>query len=324
MYSHFLSREIRACGWCTERSVLSQAEGLVESVLQLMGLALAVPDHTTLSRRAHAWRSAEKRHGNQVPPAGPLHALVDSTGRQVYGAGQWLEEKHGARSHRGWRKRHLALDAASGEIVAHTLTDQDAGDVSQVAPLLDQIGGPIGQFTADGAYDGKPTYDAVIDHSAAAAIVIPPRANAVEPSDDRPPGQRNRHIAAINSDGRMKWQVSNGYGKHSLLETASGNTSPSSGGVCGPGRCLVSRPKSPPAAPSSTACLVAHTRKPSAARQPHHSQPFQRSPSVQFHIRAPTPGAAADSDMAQAGIHPWTSQWILLQPSPPATGAKCD
>ena len=34
---------------------------------------------------------------------------------------------------------------------------------------------------ADGAYDGKPTYDAVIDHSAAAAIVIPPRVNAVEP-----------------------------------------------------------------------------------------------------------------------------------------------
>ncbi|MFW8643205.1 hypothetical protein ACOJBO_12615 [Rhizobium beringeri] len=54
------------------------------------------------------------------------------------------------------------------------------------------------------------------------AIVIPPRANAVEPRDDRPPGQRNRHIAAINSDGRMKWQVSNGYGKRSLVETAIG------------------------------------------------------------------------------------------------------
>jgi len=37
----------------------------------------------------------------------------------VYGAGQWLEEKHGARSRRGWRKLHLAPDADSGEIVAH-------------------------------------------------------------------------------------------------------------------------------------------------------------------------------------------------------------
>lgn len=63
-----------------------------------------------------------------------MHVLVDSTGLQVYGAGQWLEEKHGARSRRSWRKMHLALDADSGEIIAHTLTDRDIGDVSQVEP----------------------------------------------------------------------------------------------------------------------------------------------------------------------------------------------
>jgi hypothetical protein len=102
------------------------------------------------------------------------------------------------------------------------LTDQGTGDVAQVEPLLDQIGDPIGQFTADGAYDGKSTYDAVIDHSAAAAVVIPPRVNAVEPIDDRPPGQRDQHITVINRDGRMKWQASTGYGKRSLVETAIG------------------------------------------------------------------------------------------------------
>jgi hypothetical protein len=201
---------------------LRQAEGLLESVLQLMGLALAVPDHTTLSRRARTWQSPNESRDRPGLPAGPLHILVDSTGLQVHGAGQWLEEKHGARSRRGWRKLHLALDADSGEIIAHILTDQDTGDVSQVAPLLDQIDSPIGQFTADGAYDGKPTYDAVIDHSAAAAIVIPPRVNAVEPIGDRPPGQRDQHIAAISRNGRMKWQVSNDYGKRSLVETAIG------------------------------------------------------------------------------------------------------
>jgi hypothetical protein len=67
-----------------------------------------------------------------------------------------------------------------------------------------------------------PTYDTVINHNAAAAIVVPPRANAVEPINDRPPGQRDQHIAAISRDGRMKWQVSNGYGKRSLVETAIG------------------------------------------------------------------------------------------------------
>ena len=108
---------------------------------------------------------------------------------------------------RSWRKLHLALDADTGEIIAHAMTDQDTGDASQVEPLLNQIDVPIGQFTADGAYDGKPTYDAVIRHSVDATVVIPPRANAVERSDTEPSTQRDRHIEAIKADGRMKWQA---------------------------------------------------------------------------------------------------------------------
>lgn len=136
---------------------LCQTEGFVTSVLKLMGLDLAVPDHTTLSRRASKWRSPERRRDDRAstPENGPVHVLIDSTGLEVYGAGQWLEEKHGARSRRNWRKLHLALDADSGDILAHVMTDQDAGDASQVGPLLDQIHMPIGQFTADGAYDGN-------------------------------------------------------------------------------------------------------------------------------------------------------------------------
>ncbi|PLU11794.1 hypothetical protein BMJ31_29510 [Sinorhizobium medicae] len=42
--------------------------------------------------------------------------------------GQWLEEKHGARSRRNWRKFHLAVDANSGEIIAHRLTIQGGQD----------------------------------------------------------------------------------------------------------------------------------------------------------------------------------------------------
>jgi hypothetical protein len=67
-------------------------------------------------------------------PQGPLQVLIDSTGLHVYGAGQWLEAKHGTKSRRTWRELHLAVDAASGMIVAQTLTDQDADDPSQVGP----------------------------------------------------------------------------------------------------------------------------------------------------------------------------------------------
>ncbi|MBB3399587.1 hypothetical protein FHT71_006307 [Rhizobium sp. BK060] len=67
-----------------------------------------------------------------------------------------------------------------------------------------------------------PIYDTVTNHSADAAIVIPPRSNAVEPLGDRSPGQRDQHIAEISRDGRMTWQVSSGYGKRALSETAIG------------------------------------------------------------------------------------------------------
>ncbi len=93
---------------------LRQTEGLMASVLTLMGLTISAPDHTMMSRRAVGLpvvRSAQL-------PQGALHVLIDSTGLQVYGAGQWLESKHGARSRRTGRKLHLAVDAASGMIVA--------------------------------------------------------------------------------------------------------------------------------------------------------------------------------------------------------------
>lgn len=201
---------------------LRQTEGFVTSVLKLMGLDLAVPDHTTLSRRAGKPRMPDKRQCNHPSEKGPVHVLIDSTGLQVYGAGQWLEERHCVKFRRGWRKLHLALDADSGDIIAHVMTDQDSSDASQVEPLLDQIDTPISQFTADGAYDGEPTYDAVTRHSADAAVIVPPRANAVERPDGDPSNQRDRHIAAINTDGRMKWQAATGYGKRSLVETAIG------------------------------------------------------------------------------------------------------
>lgn len=96
-----------------------------------------------------------------------MHVLIDSnsTGLKVFGASQWLEDKHDVRSRRRWCKLHLAVDADNGEIIAHRLTDQDSGDLSQVEPLLDQIDGEIGQFTANGAYDGCPTYGAVLQHA---------------------------------------------------------------------------------------------------------------------------------------------------------------
>ena len=148
--------------------------------------------------------------------------MIDSTGLQVYGAGQWLEAKHGAKSRRTWRKLHLAVDAATGVIVTQTLTDQDTDDPSQVGPLLDQIDDPIGQVTADGAYDGAPTYQTVAAHGGEIEVVIPPRSTAVPSDDPGVPTQRDRHLATIAEQGCLAWQATTGYGQRSLVETTMG------------------------------------------------------------------------------------------------------
>jgi hypothetical protein len=197
---------------------LRQAEGLTTSVVMLMGQTISVPDHSTVSRRAASLPVI----ASGPLPDGPLHVLIDGTGLAVYGAGEWLEEKHGRKSHRGWRKLHLAVDADTGMIVAQTLTDQDEDDPSQVAPLLDQIERPIDRASADGAYDGTPTYRTLTEHSAGVTVVIPPRATAVRSCEMGPPSQRDRHLETIAAQGRLGWQAATGYGQRARVETTMG------------------------------------------------------------------------------------------------------
>jgi len=140
-----------------------QAEGLLGSIIGLLGLGLRVPDHTTLSRRAATLDVP--RPGNAGAGAGsePMHLLVDSTGLKLCGKGEWLLEKHGTATRRSWRALHLGVDAGTGRIVACTLTAKDVDDTSQAGPLLDQVAGAVASFTGDGAYDGEPVYRAVAE-----------------------------------------------------------------------------------------------------------------------------------------------------------------
>ena len=91
---------------------LRQAEAFSRSVLRLLGLELAIPDHTTLSRRGRAFAGRQPR---VVPHDGPVHLVLDSTGLQLFGQGEWDAQKHG-RTRRQWRKLHLAVDSDTGEM----------------------------------------------------------------------------------------------------------------------------------------------------------------------------------------------------------------
>src|SRR5215208_648784 len=198
-----------------------QTEGLRRSLATLLDVGVGVPDHTTFSRRSPGLALASSLA--EAQRSGPVHVVIDSTGLQVHGAGEWLAETHGGRGRRTWRKLHLAVDPDSGEILASELTSTEEGDAALVGPLLAQVAGPIASVTADGAYDGEPVYRAVAERQPdpPAAVVIPPRATAVaSPSADTAPTQRDRHIRTIRERGRLGWQEAVGYGRRSLGETA--------------------------------------------------------------------------------------------------------
>jgi hypothetical protein len=198
------------------RLALRQTEGLIGSVLQLLGLDLPVPDHSTLSRRAETLEVPRPASGSG---GGPVHLLVDSTGLKLCGPGEWLQEKHGTKRRRAWRVLHLATDADTGRIVASVLTGRDADDGSQVGPLLDRVDRPVASFTGDGAYDRDGVYAEVAARHPDAAVVVPPRSSAV-PSDAAAtaPTQRDAHLRCIAERGRMGWQKASGYNWRALVE----------------------------------------------------------------------------------------------------------
>ena len=124
---------------------------------------------------------------------------------------------------RQWRKLHLAVDADTGEIAAHVLTEGHVDDAAQAPTLLGQAEGMIASVIADGAYDGEPVYQAVAERQPdpPVAVVIPPRSTAVPgPAAGTALSQRDQHIGMIGDKGRMGWQKAVGYGRRSHAETA--------------------------------------------------------------------------------------------------------
>ena len=94
------------------RLPLRATEGLVRSVIVLMGLALPTPDYTTLCRRQGAVGVVLPRR----LPEGAVHVVVDATGLKVFGEGEWKVRQHGYSYRRTWRKLHLAVDETSHEV----------------------------------------------------------------------------------------------------------------------------------------------------------------------------------------------------------------
>lgn len=202
---------------------LRGAQGFVQSVLGLMGLALPTPHYSTLSRR-QVGLELDMPH---LKRGQALHLVVDSTGCKVYGEGEWKVRMHGVSRRRTWRKLHLGVDEQTGEIVAAVLSSNNVSDGEVLPLLLEQVEEPITQLSGDGGYDKRSCYEALQERQKGQQqplrVTIPPRRGARIWRHGNRKGQRlarDENLRQIRQLGRKKWKEQSGYRRRSLAETA--------------------------------------------------------------------------------------------------------
>ena len=195
---------------------LRQTEGLMASIGEVLHLEVPIPDYSTLSRRRATLEIVLPRTRSQAA----LHVVVDSTGVKVFGEGEWKVRQHGYTYRRTWRKVHLGVDEANGEIVAAVVTTNNYSDSQLLPELLAQVDEPLQQVSGDGGYDKRNCYEAIRVRQAQATI--PPQRNAKIWQHGNTKAERlarDQNLRRIRQIGRAAWKEECGYHRRSLAET---------------------------------------------------------------------------------------------------------
>ena len=210
------------------RLPLRATQGLLTSLLLLLGAtSLPVPHYSTLSRRQKTLPVALPRLKADIKGQG-LHLVVDSTGCKIYGEGEWKVRQHGYSKRRTWRKIHIGVNEATGEILAVVLSTNDVADSAVLPELLAQIDEPLAQVSGDGGYDKRPCYEALRrrraeqGEEAELRVTIPPRHGARIWQHGNCKAERldrDENLRSIRQIGRVSWKAESGYHRRSLVET---------------------------------------------------------------------------------------------------------
>ncbi|MFT3742418.1 MAG: IS5 family transposase [Gammaproteobacteria bacterium] len=199
------------------RLPLRALQGFTASLIELMALPIKTPNYTTVCRRQGDLEVPLKKFQSGKA----LHAVFDSTGLKVFGEGEWKVRQYGYSKRRTWRKLHLGIDEATGEIIAKGLSTNDVHDNEAFPDLLAQINSKILQASADGAYDSFENYELL--EKKGAKVTIPPRETAKikqHGNCKRKPLRRDKNIRAIRKIGKAAWKRENGYHRRSIAENA--------------------------------------------------------------------------------------------------------
>ncbi|BFI47616.1 hypothetical protein KD2_00590 [Yersinia pseudotuberculosis] len=152
--------------------VLRAAQGFIDTVFTLMKLPLRCLDYSCVSRRAKFISIPFKN-----PTRGEIaHLVIDSTGLKVFAEDEWKVKKHSQEKRRVWRKRHLAVDADTYEVICADLSLNNVTDAEAFPGLIRQTHRKIRVASANGAYDTKQCHDEL--RRKKIKSLIPPRTRA--------------------------------------------------------------------------------------------------------------------------------------------------
>jgi len=208
---------------------IRQTIGMAKFIFKQTGLDLKPPSRSTLSRRLAALNIPSNL--DKINFNSPIIFLPDSTGLKVSGEGEWKVRKHGADKRRKWVKVHIALDYATGAILATSVTIPNIDDGHELPGLIRQaidnsdIDQPISDIIGDGAYDHQVLYK--VAKRLGINLLTPPPKNAKWHGDIKgvrlvdEPGweKRNSYVRDIIRLGRERWKEVSGYHRRSLAET---------------------------------------------------------------------------------------------------------
>lgn len=136
---------------------LRALQSFINSTFKLGGTPLMCPHYTCINKHAKTVNIVFKTKTRGLIE----HLAIDSTGFKVYREGEWKVKKQGTDGKRRvWRKRHIAVDTHTHEIIAAELSLSNVTDAEVMANLLKQTHRKIRNISGDGAYDTRAYDDA--------------------------------------------------------------------------------------------------------------------------------------------------------------------
>lgn len=199
---------------------LRQLQGLIMSLIKMLGVDVVCPHYSVFSRRAKDLNIPMRKF---LKRGEHLNVIFDSTGIKVFGEGEWKVRKHGYSKRRTWRKVHVGICADSGQVIVSAVTSNDVSDDMAMLHMMDALDGvSLCNVLGDGAYDTIDCREAI--HDRGGRQIIPPKRTARVQRKDPIPCLLPRDVAInrineLGAEGRAQWKKEIGYHRRSLAET---------------------------------------------------------------------------------------------------------